>query len=150
MKKLILFSTVLFFAIASYAQIKDPVVWTYSAEKKGDKTYDLKFVAKFPNPWHLYSQSTPAGGPVPTNITFKTNPLVTRDGSIKEIGKLKKYHDPNFGVDVKYYSDQVVFVQTVKLKSNVKTNVSGTVEFMVCDDSQCLPPKKVPFNIQIQ
>ena len=150
MKKLFAFSFVLFFTVSSYAQIKDPVIWTYSAEKKGEKTYDIKIVAKFANPWHLYSQSTPAGGPVPTSISFKTNPLVTTDGDIKEIGKLKKYHDTNFGVDVKYYSDQVIFVQTVKLKSNVKTNISGTVEFMVCDDHQCLPPKKVPFDIKIQ
>ncbi|MFZ1799616.1 MAG: protein-disulfide reductase DsbD domain-containing protein [Chitinophagaceae bacterium] len=150
MKKIIALSTILFFTLASYAQIKDPVVWTYSAEKKGDKTYDIKFVAKFSSPWHLYSQSTPAGGPVPTSITFKTNPLLTKNGSIKEIGKMMKYHDQNFGVDVKYYSDQVVFVQTVTLKSNVKTNIAGTVEFMVCDDHQCLPPKKVPFDIKIQ
>lgn len=150
MKKLFALSTILFFTLASYAQIKDPVVWTYSAEKKADKTYDIKIVAKFANPWHLYSQSTPAGGPVPTSITFKTNPLISKDGSVKEVGNMKKYKDPNFGVDVKYYSDQVVFVQTVKLKSNVKTNITGTIEFMVCDDHQCLPPKKVPFDIKIQ
>ncbi len=140
----------LFFAMPSFAQVKDPVKWTFTAEKKGDKVYDVKFIAKFPNPWHLYSQSTPAGGPIPTNIVFKKNPLVTTSGAVKEVGKMKKYHDPNFGVDVKYYSDQVVFVQTVNLKTNVKTNVTGTIEFMVCDDSQCLPPKKVPFDIKLQ
>ena len=37
----------------------------------------------------------------------------------------------------------VDFVQTVKLKGNIKTSVAGSVEFMVCNDSRCLPPSTI-------
>jgi hypothetical protein len=38
----------------------------------------------------------------------------------------------------------------VKLKSAVKTSFSGTVEYMACDDKQCLPPAEQAFTIALQ
>jgi thiol:disulfide interchange protein DsbD len=94
--------------------------------------------------------NTPDNGPVPTAVSFKKNPLLSLNGSVKENGKLKTDHDEVFGVDVKYYADKVEYVQSVKLKSAVKTNITGTVKYMVCNDKLCLPPKTIPFNIQLQ
>jgi thiol:disulfide interchange protein DsbD len=93
---------------------------------------------------------TPQGGPVATTFNFKKNPLITMDGKTTEKGQISTVHDDIFGVDVKYFSEAVTFVQPVILKSPVKTNLSGTVKYMVCNDKMCLPPKTVPFNIQIQ
>ncbi|HTN39419.1 MAG TPA: protein-disulfide reductase DsbD domain-containing protein, partial [Arachidicoccus sp.] len=67
-----------------------------------------------------------------------------------EKGKLQTTHDKNFGVDVKYYSNKVVFTQLVKVKGNVKTNLTGKVNFMVCDDHECLPPSNAPFSVKLQ
>lgn len=132
------------------AQKTDPVQWNFVAAKKGDKTYEVTFSAIVSKPWHIYSQTTPKGGPVPTKITYKTNPLVVVGGTAKENGALKQIHDKFFGVDVKYFSDKVDFVQTVTLKANAKTNIAGTIEYMVCNDEECLPPKKVPFDLKLQ
>ncbi len=144
----------LFFALITginlYAQTKDPVQWTYTATKKADKVYTVTVTAIVSQPWHIYSQYTPKGGPVPTKFSFNPNPLLMLDGSVNEQGKLEIVHDKNFGVDVKFYSNKVVFIQTVKMKTTVKTNINGTVEYMVCNDSQCLPPKKIPIDIRLQ
>jgi hypothetical protein len=150
MKKTILLFVGLFIAATAFCQVENPVEWSYVAKKKADKVYDIIITATFGKPWHLYSQTTPDGGPIPTKITFKANPLITLDGALKETGDLKTTHDDNFGVDVKYYSDKVVFTQTVKLKAAVKTHATGTTEYMVCNDTRCLPPKKVPFDITLQ
>ncbi|MBN9299553.1 MAG: hypothetical protein J0I41_21310 [Filimonas sp.] len=150
MKKALLAFLLLAIGFVSNAQVKDPVQWTYTATKKSADTYEVVISAKLPGPWHIYSQATPDGGPRPTIITFKTNPLVALNGKVKEVGALKTSHDENFGVDVKYYANKVDFVQTVKVKNNAKTNIAGTVEYMVCDDSQCLPPTKKPFSVQLQ
>ena len=75
--------------------------------------------------------------------------LVTLSGDVKENGKLKTDHDAIFGVDVKYYADKVEFTQIVKLKSAVKTNVTGTIKYMVCNDKMCLPPKTIPFQYSV-
>ncbi|MEO8713125.1 MAG: protein-disulfide reductase DsbD domain-containing protein, partial [Parafilimonas sp.] len=100
--------------------------------------------------WHIYSINTPNGGPVATTFNFKKNPLVTLEGNTKENGKLNTEYDDVFGVDVKYYSETVMFAQPLKLKSAVKTNISGTIKYMLCNDKMCLPPKTVPFNVQLQ
>ena len=62
----------------SFAQIKDPVDWTYSAKKINATTYELRLKAKIEDGWHLYSQNTPDGGPIPTTISFKKNTLPHR------------------------------------------------------------------------
>jgi len=150
MKKIYLLLTLFCITATAFSQIKDPVQWSYTAAKKSDKLYELTFTATIEKPWHIYSQTTPKGGPVPTKFVYKTNPLVTVTGIPKEAGSLKSVHDEYFDVDVKYYDNKVVFTHTINLKNPVKTNISGTVEYMVCNDSQCLPPKKVPFDLKLQ
>jgi Disulphide bond corrector protein DsbC len=132
------------------AQVKNPVKWNYSAKKLSTGKYELHMTATVEKGWHLYSQNTPEGGPVPTSFTFTKNPLVTMDGKVKEVGKLETHFEKLFDVDVKQYSDKVDFVQTVTVKGNVKTNMAGKVEYMLCNDKECLPPKKVDFSIPLQ
>ena len=138
------------FAGMAQAQIQDPVNCTFSAKKINATTYEVHLTAEISGKWHLYSQTTPDGGPVATEISFAKNPLITVEGKAKEVGKLQTKHEPLFGVDVKQFGGKVDFVQLVKLKSPVKTTVSGTIEFMVCDDTQCLPPATEKFSIQLK
>jgi thiol:disulfide interchange protein DsbD len=100
-------------------------------------------------PWHIYSQNSGADGPIPTTITINPNPLITKEGKFKEIGKLVKFFDKNFNTNVLYYSDKVVFTQTIKLKTKAKTVVTGKVDYMVCNDEKCLPPTKKAFTIKL-
>ena len=135
----------------SFAQIKDPVDWTYSAKKINATTYELRLTAKIESGWHLYSQTQPDDAIAqPTTISFNKNPLVEFQGKVKEVGKLEQKHEPLFGVDVKQFSNKVDFVQVIKLKAPVKTNISGSVEFMVCDDTQCLPPSTQKFSLALK
>ena len=53
-------------------------------------------------------------------------------------------------MSVKYFPGKVVFVQKVKLKKNVKTVISGTVEYMACTDEECLPPQTVTFSMPLE
>lgn len=132
------------------SQTKSPVNWAYEAKKKTADTYDIVITANIDHPWHIYSQKIGKGGPVPTSIKFKANPLVVKNGPVKEIGKLEKVFDNIFNIDVLFYSDKVQFVQTVKLKGKIKTSVSGVIDYMLCDDSHCLPPTKQSFDLKLQ
>lgn len=149
MKKIITLLMVMGITGICMAQGGDPVSWSFTSKKIADKTYEIHLTATIASPWHMYSQSSPDGGPLPTKISFTKNPLVTIDGKTKEVGKMETKHEEVFDVDVKQYSNKVDFVQVVKLKSNVKTNITGNVEFMACDENQCLPPKTVPFTVQV-
>ena len=149
MKKIIAIIAAVVCVSSIHAQIQDPVKWSFTASKKTDKEYVITLTASLDNAWHIYSINTPANGPVPTNISFSKNPLVSLNGSVKENGKLKSEHDDVFGTDVKYYADKVEFIQTIDLKSAVKIKVNGTIKYMVCNDKMCLPPKTIPFSVSL-
>ena len=149
MKKIILFFFPLFFFMAAFAQMENPVKWTYTAKKIKGNMYELHMTATLEPKWHIYSQDIKGDGPVPTSFTFDKNPLVKTDGAVAEVGKLEKDFDKNFNMTLKYYGNKVDFVQRVKLKSAVNTFAKGKITYMVCNDKKCLPPKDVPFSIKI-
>jgi thiol:disulfide interchange protein DsbD len=138
------------FTMTSFAQMSNPVNWTFTAKKLQGNNYEIQMSANLDKPWHIYSQNTLDGGPEPTKFTFNPNALVTISGKTTEKGKLQKIHDKNFGVDVLFYSNKVDFVQKLTVKGPIKTNISGKVYYMVCDDSKCLPPTEVTFNIALK
>ena len=148
MRKIVSLVVAALFSFAAMAQIKDPVKWT-ATSRKTTNGVEAVITATLPKPWHIYSQFTGEGGPIATSFKFSKNPLVTLDGSTKEVGKLKEQYDKLFDTKVKYFGDKVEFVQPVKVKGNVKTNLNVTVEYMTCDDSQCLPPTKKNFTISL-
>ncbi len=148
MRRVVFFAVFVLVASTLMAQIKDPVKWTAISRKKADG-YEVVLTATLPKPWHIYSQKTGEGGPVATTFKFTKNPLLTFDGEVKEVGVLKENYDKLFDTKVKYFGDKVDFVQTVKVRGNVKTNVNVTVEYMTCNDSQCLPPTKKSFNVSL-
>jgi len=150
MKKFLLSAFVLVAAMGAKAQL-NPVLWSFSATKVGEKTYEIHMKATIQANWHLYSQKQPDDAIVsPTVFTINTNPLFSLEGKVKEVGKMELMKDANLGISANQYATSVDFVQKIKLKANVKTNFTGNVEFQTCDDKKCLPAKKVAFNIAIQ
>ncbi|HRP57490.1 protein-disulfide reductase DsbD domain-containing protein [Agriterribacter sp.] len=151
MKKTILFTVLIFLASAIAAQDGSArmVDWNFSSKKVAADTYEIRFTADINGKYHMYAQNVGVEGPVATSFTFTRNPLIVLNGKVKEIGKMVSKHEAVWDGDVNYYENKVEFVQLVKLKKNIKTNVGGSVEFMVCDDKECLPPAEVPFKINI-
>lgn len=144
-----LITTMMAIAMLTTVNAQNVVNWNFSSKKIDDKTYELHFKAAIQDPWHIYSQQSPKGGPLPTAFTIAKNPLATLSGKIKELGDMEIYHDEVFDVDVYSYKDSVDFVQLVKLKSTAKTSINGMVEFMACTKEQCLTPQKMPFTIKL-
>ncbi len=44
---------------------------------------------------------------------------------------------------IKYFDKKAEFKQRIKLKSTNAFKVNAIVEFMVCNDTNCLPPTEV-------
>ena len=150
MRKIFALAACMVIGLTGFSQIADPVKWTFSSKKIAEKTFEIHLTASIEDEWHIYSQTTPDGGPVPTSINFTRNPLITFEGEVKEVGKLEQNFEQLFGVQVKQFSKKVDFVQKVVLKAAAKTVVAGTVEFMVCNDRECMPPATVAFSLQIK
>lgn len=151
MKKIYLAVLLMFSANMIFAQmVKNPVTLTSSVKKVADKTYEVTIAANIQPGWHMYSMTTPEGGPIPTAVDFAKNPLVTPQGNVKEVGKMEQKFEPLFGVDVKQFSNNVKFVQTFKTRANVKTSMDVAVKYMVCDDHQCLPPSTKKLTVALK
>lgn len=131
------------------AQVYNPVKWKTSVTKVSADEYDLTATAIIEKGWHLYSQSVPAGGPVPTKFTFKSNPSYLKKGNTME-DKGTVVEDRIFEMKIKYFSNKAVFKQRIKLKSSPGFQVKSDVEFMACDDTKCLPPKVEALVFQVK
>jgi len=149
MKKPLILFLLVAFATLSHAQVENPVKWSFTAKKIKANTYEIHLTANVEEDWHIYSQTTPDGGPVATSISFTKNPLLALEGNVNEVGKLEEHMEPLFGVQVKQFSNKVDFVQKVTLKAAAKTAISGSVQFMVCNEKECMPPATVSFTLQL-
>ena len=148
MKRLFLVIAVSMFTMAAHSQILKPVTWSYAA-KRTSKTEATIFVkATIDEGWHLYSQNVKDGGPIKTTFTFPAAKTYTVVGKTIEPKAVTRYED-TFKMDVSFFEKSVIFQQKVKLTGKTAI-VKGTVEFMTCDDKQCLPPEEVSFSVPVK
>ncbi len=149
MKKIYLFLLLATVSLASVqSQVLDPVKWSTSIKKISETEYDLISKATIEDKWHLYSQVVPDNGPLPTNLTFEENSAYKLVGKAKE-SKGHTVHDPVFDMVITFFEHTATFTQRVKLTGDKGTTVKGEVEFMVCDDTRCLPPSYVDLVFKI-
>jgi thiol:disulfide interchange protein DsbD len=130
------------------AQILNPVKWSFSVKKISQMESELVFTATIDKGWHLYSQDIPEGGPIPTTFRIEKGMGFFLDGKVLE-PKPVEVMDKQFDMKVKYFSTIVEFRQKVKVVSAKPVEVKGSVEFMCCDDTQCLPPNEVDFSFKL-
>ncbi|MGC8864727.1 MAG: cytochrome c biogenesis protein CcdA [Bacteroidales bacterium] len=130
------------------AQVLEPVKWSFSQEKTGEKEYTLTLTAKIDKNWHLYSQYVKEGGPIPTSFRFDPSSDYQLIGKVEE-PRPKRMFDPNFDMEVAYFDHRADFKQKIKALVDRPFKVKGALEFMCCDDSRCLPPTEVEFEFSI-
>lgn len=146
--KYLLTSFLLLIAFTSVA-FEEHLTWKSEVVKIAENEFDVKFICTLDEHWHVYSQSTDEGGPLPTEFRFEKNKDIELVGKPKEIGKLKKAFDELFGVNVASYADKVTFVQRVKIKS-ANAVLKGEFDGQVCkDEVGCMPFGPEIFSIAL-
>ena len=148
MKKLVLVIAAVIITAAAHAQIESHVKWSYAAKKVSATEAVVYFKATIDKGWHIYSQTVKDGGPVKTSFTFPASKEYTLVGKTIEPKPITKF-EKTYDIDVLSFENSVVFQQKIKLKSP-KTVVKGTIEFMTCNDTKCLPPEDVSFSVAVQ
>ncbi len=131
------------------AQILAPVKWSFSTRQINQSEVQLIFKATIDDNWHLYSQDIKPDGPVPTSFNFEKSANYQLVGKVKEPKPIEEF-DPNFDMVLKYFAKEAVFTQNVKVLSAKNFKIKGYLEFMCCDDKQCLPPSEVDFEFSIK
>ncbi len=139
--------SVFFLALISlFAAAEDPVQWTLTFDSKAAPpgSHVLgKLTGTIQPHWHVYSMTTPPGGPNPTKAGIADNPAVAgfKIYQSKPVRKL----DPSFGIDTETFSDQYVLLFDIELAKNAAAgpaDITANVRYQSCNDTICLPPKK--------
>ncbi|KQX02905.1 thioredoxin family protein [Flavobacterium sp. Root420] len=129
------------------AQILEPVKWTVKIEKKSGTNAVLIFDATIEKDWHMYSQFTPDGGPLPLEIVFKNQKgnynLV---GKAKE-GKTKTAFNDVFGVNETFFEGKAHIEQEITITNPALKTVDVDFDFQVCKEV-CINSNK-KFSIAI-
>lgn len=138
-----------FFVLSSFlsftALSQQEIVWDFSYNNVSKQ---LEMKAKLASGWHVYSTDLGGiGGPVPTEFEFEENENILFDGEVKEPTPKVEF-DPNFEETVKYFDKEVIFTRVVNVRKN--TVLKGSVLYMVCNDTMCLPPTEKKFEVQLK
>lgn len=131
------------------AQVLSPVKWSFDSESQGNGIYKVSFTADIEKGWAIYSQFTADGGPIPTSFTFDPNSNISLIDSVMEPDEKEKKFDELFELEVIKIKGKPEFYQIVK-SSTENSVLSGYLTYMVCDDSKCLPPEDITFEIPIE
>lgn len=133
------------------AQILKPVKWAFSSQKINSTESYLIFTATIDKGWHIYATSLPAGdGPIPTSFKFTASKNYKTELKIQEVRKPVIEFDKTFNKKIGTFSGIASFRQKIKTKPGSADVVKGSLEFMVCNSSQCLPPETVEFSIPLK
>ena len=123
------------------AQLIAPVKWKTTTEKLNDTEFNLVFEGTIDNGWHVYSQFTPDGGPLPLLLDFKNQKgQYTLIGTTSE-SKTKRAFNDVFGVDEIYFEKKVVLKQKVKITGKSVSKIDVNVSYQVCEE-KCINEDK--------
>ena len=105
---------------------------------------------KLDEPWHMYSMTTPKGGPIITTITLDGHPAIA-SWEIHYAPPKRKF-DPNFGIEAETYEKETVFQFVVRLKPDAPAGpleLAARMRYQLCNEKECLPPRRVSAAAQI-
>ena len=150
MRRSIFFGVLL--ALAAYGQKLDPIQWTLTAPvanvPPGSKV-PLHLEAKFQEGWHLYSLTTPAGGPIATTAALAENPALV-SSKLYQPPPIRQF-DKNFNLDTETYEKEVDFAVVAELAKSASgaTELAAQVRYQACNERQCLPPRKKTASVSL-
>ncbi len=102
--------------------------------------------------WHIYSTTTPAGGPIPTEVRIEEGDRFRQVGAVIQPSPIWEY-DPNFEIEVEYYGKSVTFALRVETRPGAslgESAIKGSITYMLCNPTSCLLPVSLPFAVSLQ
>ena len=133
---------ILFFitAFTVNAQVLKPVKWTTEVEKISDTEYNLTYNATIDNHWHVYSQTLPEGGAIPTEFFYQED-VLNKDfelvGNAVESESITEF-DKVFQMELSYFDNAATFTQKIKVTNPNISSIEAEISFQACDDTKCI------------
>ena len=133
-------------ALLAAAQMANPVTFTSQLKTtNGSSEGEIVFTGKIDKGWHVYSTNLGDAGPTEAAITFDKKDGVEPVGKLKPVGKEISQYDEMFGAKLRFFENNVQFVQKVKF-TKPNYDIDADLEYGACNDQSCLPPSSVSFK----
>ena len=137
-RTLALFCAVIW-SVAAFAQAPDATAkWTVTNKKVSDNVYELTFVGRIADGWHIY--------PVDHKYTPVSVDYPDQEGL--SAGKLVQVTEPVDFQGQKVFFDQVTLKQEVTVKGN-PADIHGEVSWSGCNDEFCAAPEYWEFSVTL-
>ncbi len=138
----------LFAFVNGQAQILNPVKWIPKIEKKSDSDFLITVEGTIESGWHVYSQFTPEGGPLPAELIFHN-----KQGNYELVGKAteskteRKFNEI-FEVDEVFFSNKGAFTQSIKNTNANNEIIQLELAYQVCKENCISETKYFEFNLK--
>lgn len=147
---LVFWFSLLFSAVTLNAQILEPVKWDFSLNKLSETEYEIVADATIDENWHLYSSEIPEGGPIATSVVMINGEEQLNIGELREEPEADVQFDQAFDMELAWFSNKARLILPVTVTDQNISKLEGYVEFMACDDEQCLPPDRIDFLFELE
>ena len=136
---------VLLLSSASMMHAQNHVKWTFQYNPKSSTVIAT---GEIDAGWHLYSQKTDENaGPIPTKMVIEASKNYKIIGNAVEGTVPHEIFDKNFESTVYLFEEHYAAEQQINVKK--PGILKGEMQYMICDDTKCLPPISVPFTLEI-
>ena len=124
------------------------VSWKSTVEHLDGDMYRIVLEASIPAPYHMYDMGPYEGGPNATTITFTAGAGATLVGGVEQLSTPERHYDKTFEMEIGTFAGKALFAQRVKLAAE-KAAVTAQLEWMICDDTSCMPPEDTEMTIDL-
>ena len=124
------------------------VSWKNSVEHLDGDTYRIVLEASIPAPYHMYDMGPYEGGPNATTFTVTPGAGAVLEGGVEQLTQPERHYDKTFEMEIGTFAKKARFAQKVKLTAPA-ANVKVRIDWMICDDTSCLPPDDTELTVTI-
>jgi len=146
-KKIIILVSILMAQIGLYSQNAKHIKWTVAGKKINATTVEVYFKATLDPTWHIWSQTPGDDMLIPPTFNFDDK-AVKLVGKAKEIGKKIIKTEEGFKGKLNSYEGTVIFVQKITVQKI--GDLTGIINYQICDPKSCLPPTDYKFTLKIK
>ena len=113
----------------------DPVQWSGEVVALSKTEYILQYDAVIEKGWHIYSQFTPDGGPIPFGFEWQhtETPDYALSGKAVESSVIKEYSDI-FEVEEWFWKDTARLSQKITIKNEQTNLIKSVIKYQTCLD----------------
>ena len=131
--------------LMAQAQMVNPVHFTSQLKTGKGAEAEIVFSATIDAGWHVYSTNLGQDGPIEASFGVVKMEGAEPVGRLTPRGKEIKKYDELFGMELRYFEQQVTFFQKIRFTKPQYT-IDCYLEYGACNDQSCLPPTQVEFK----